>query len=522
VSTYLVYVRRSYKTASAADVSDETQEAVARSLIPPGANVEVIRDSGGHNSGATDGREGYQLLLRRLRDGDVTGVAVYDLSRLARTVRLMANLRDELERRQIALLAGNLPNSRFDTAVGRFMFNMLVSAAQFQRDNDSERMKAMMRRTFEDGGHRGNDPFGYRTARDVDGKIVHPRTLEIVEDEAEVVRRVFRELARRPFSEIADRLNAETVPHRAVRAWTKNAVKDLWRRREVYRGNVTSRRGVEVIAGKHPPILTPEEFRDACAGVERRIHRRGVRQAQAKRFYLLGGLVYCSCGTKMHGTAQKNRGKEWLYYVCPVAERRRAVLDADGNLIVCNARRVRAGDADGFVTDALHRFRLPDEALEEVRAELFRRRKADKPGDLDRQRERLRRSEAALLEQHRHGYIDDEQLHREMTTVRRQLAALPSPDDKLVLFDRYRAEVKSFAEALDAAAPEKLRELVALLVERVETDARAVARVMWTGPARPFFVATAAEAAERAVWGVAPPDGFEPPTPALGRPRSIH
>ncbi len=38
------------------------------------------------------------------------------------------------------------------------MFNMLVSAAQFQRDNDSERMKAMMRRTFEDGGHRGKRP----------------------------------------------------------------------------------------------------------------------------------------------------------------------------------------------------------------------------------------------------------------------------------------------------------------------------------------------------------------------------
>lgn len=43
----------------------------------------------------------------------MTGVAVYDLSRLARNVRLMANLRDELERRQIALLAGNLPNLAF-------------------------------------------------------------------------------------------------------------------------------------------------------------------------------------------------------------------------------------------------------------------------------------------------------------------------------------------------------------------------------------------------------------------------
>ena len=109
-----------------------------------------------------------------------------------------------------------------------------------------------------------------------------------------------------------------------------------------------------------------------------------------------------------------------------------------------------------------------------------------------------------------------------MGEVRRQLAALPSPDDKIVLFDRYRAEVRSFPETLDVASDEKLRELVALLVQRVESADRLVARVVWTAPARPFFLAAAAEAETRALWGVAPPDGFEPPTRTLGRCRSIH
>ena len=59
-------------------------------------------------------------------------------------------------------------------------------------------------------------------------------------------------------------------------------------------------------------------------------------------------------------------------------------------------------------------------------------------------------------------------------------------------------------------------------VDRVETTDRQVARVVWTAPARPFFLAAAADAESRALWGVAPPDGFEPPTPALGRLRSIH
>ena len=86
---------------------------------------------------------------------------------------------------------------------------------------------------------------------------------------------------------------------------------------------------------------------------------------------------------------------------------------------------------------------------------------------------------------------------------------MPSSDDKLVLFDRYHSEVRSFAETVDAASPEKIRELVALFVDRVETGDRAVTRVVWSGPARPFFIAAAAEAEERAVWSVVPPDGLE-------------
>lgn len=282
MARYLIYVRRSYKLVSAADVSDEMQEAVARSLLPPGADVDVIRDSGGHNSGATADRDGYQELIRRVREGGIAGVAVYDLSRLARNVRLMANLLHELDRQQITVLAGNLPNTRLDSAVGRFMFHMLVSAAQFQRDLDSERMTSMMAATYEAGGHRGNDPFGYRTARDEAGAIMHPRTLAPVPEEAEVVRRVFGALARQPFADLAASLNAEGVRHRTTRAWTSNAIKDLWRRREVYRGNVTTKRGLESRPGRHQAILDEETFRDAAAAVEGRKRHRGRRPTTAR------------------------------------------------------------------------------------------------------------------------------------------------------------------------------------------------------------------------------------------------
>ena len=68
------------------------------------------------------------------------------------------------------------------------------------------------------------------------------------------------------------------------------------------------------------------------------------------------------------------------------------------------------------------------------------------------------------------------------------------------------------AENVAAATPEQLRELILMLVERAETQGRGLGPFRWTGPARPFF----------AVVGVAPPDGFEPPTRTLGECRSIH
>jgi hypothetical protein len=57
----------------------------------------------------------------------------------------------------------------------------------------------------------------------------------------------------------------------------------------------------------------------------------------------------------------------------------------------------------------------------------------------------------------------------------------------LVLFDRQREILLSMAENVERATPEQLEELIAHLVERVETAERKVTAVVWTPPARPFF-----------------------------------
>ncbi len=62
------------------------------------------------------------------------------------------------------------------------------------------------------------------------------------------------------------------------------------------------------------------------------------------------------------------------------------------------------------------------------------------------------------------------------------------PDnDKLVMFDCKREILLSVAENIEHATPAQLEELVAQLVERVETADRRITRIVWTPPARPFF-----------------------------------
>ena len=355
VAPFLIYVRRSYKEATAADVSDELQEAACRALLPAGAVVRVISDSGGHHSGYTAQRDGYQALLAALAAGEAAGIAVYDLSRLARNARLMLDLQHELERRQVPLLVANLPGASFGGATGRYLFGQLCLAAQLQRDLDSERMTKMQRALFEAGRHRGHDPLGYRSQRDAAGRLVHPRQLEVVPEEAAIVRRVWAEVRGHSYTDVAERLNRDGVPHRGP--WTRDAVKDLIRRGRVYLGYVVEKRGRDERPGQHEPILTEAEYRATLAAITARTWRGN--KPKPYRTYVLRGLVACTCGTRMRGEAHVQRGGEIRYYRCHNPG--------------CRSRRMPAAKVEQEVLAAIGEAVLPSTVVDAARAELRRR-----------------------------------------------------------------------------------------------------------------------------------------------------
>jgi DNA invertase Pin-like site-specific DNA recombinase len=468
MAQHLIYVRRSYKEATAADVSDEMQEAACRALLPAGASVRVISDSGGHQSGASAARNGYQALLAAVAAGEVASIAVYDLSRLARNARLMLDLRHELERRSVPLLVANLPGARFDGATGRYLFGQLCLAAQLQRDLDSERMTGMQRRLFEDGRHRGHDPLGYRGLRDAGGNLVHPRQLVVVPEEAAIVRRVWHELAQRSLAEVAELLNREGVPHRGV--WTREAVKDIARRGRMYLGFVVEKRGRDERPGRHEPILTEAEYKRTTAAIASRT--RVGNKPRPFRQYVLRGLLYCTCGTRMRGEAHLQRGTERRYYRCPT--------------LGCRARRCPADGIEEEVLASIAGGVLPQAVIDAARTELRRRLETPEVAVAGRQRARLITRLEQLRKQHAWGDLTDAAYQAERDAARAALAELPD-GDRILAFDAYRARILALPDAITAASGARREKLCRIVVERVVVRDRQLETIDWTPPARPFF-----------------------------------
>lgn len=470
VAQHLIYVRRSYKEATAADVSDELQESACRALLPAGASVRVISDSGGHQSGSTAARDGYQALLRAVAAGEAAAIVVYDLSRLARNARLMFNLHHELERQQVPLLVANMPGARFDGATGRYLFGQLCLAAQLQRDLDSERMTRMQHQLFEDGRHRGHDPLGYRSLRDGAGNLVHPRELVIVPTEAAVVRRVWHELTQHSLAEVAEHLNRDGVSHRADGVWTRESIKDIVRRGRMYLGFVIEKRGRDERPGRHEPILTEPEYQRTIAAIAGR--RRVGNKPAPFRHYVLRGLLFCACGTRMRGEAHLQRGTERRYYRCPT--------------LGCRARRSPADQVEESVLATIAQAVLPNGVIDAARTELRRRLETPEVAVAGRQRARLLTRLEQLKKQHGWGDLSDADYQAQRDAVRLALAALPD-EDRIRSFDAYRARLLALPEAIAVASPARREELCRIVIERVVVRDREVEMIVWTPPARPFF-----------------------------------
>ncbi len=110
-------------------------------------------------------RESLNAAMEFCREGDV--LVVTKLDRLARSVKHLGEIVDDLEARNIGLWVLNLG---LDTsnATGKLMLNVLGSVAQFEREMMLERQREGIAKAKAEGKYKGRKPTARAKATDIE------------------------------------------------------------------------------------------------------------------------------------------------------------------------------------------------------------------------------------------------------------------------------------------------------------------------------------------------------------------
>ena len=269
-------------------------------------------------TGTKDKRDGFQKLLTECRNGNVDMVITKSISRFARnTVTLLTTVR-ELKELGVDVYFEE-QNIHTASADGELMLTILASYAQEESLSVSENMKWRIRKNFEDGKPWSGFILGYRCEN---GQYV------IVPEEAEVVRRIYREyLEGLGATAIMKGLNDDGIRTRTGKPWRIGGVLKVLKNYN-YTGNLllqktysenhlTKRKMMNCgeqpqyhAEGAHEAIIDLDTFE----AVQEEIERRAEYYAPTKKAasYPFTGLIVCGTCGKHYRRKTTASGVIWI------------------------------------------------------------------------------------------------------------------------------------------------------------------------------------------------------------------
>lgn len=279
------------------------------------------------------------LGMARRSEFDV--LVVREIDRLSRSLPKQLFIEDALKKTGICIeyVMGEYP----DTPEGNFMKNVRAAVAELERLKIKERAMRGRIQAVKSGSvlAYNRPPYGYDLVEE-GGKY----RLEIREDEAEIVRRIFDWFVNGDedgnaltLADIAQRLTEMGVPtysdtrfrgqvnRRVIRhgRWHKATVQKLLKKEEyvgTWRWGKRRKVGAKSIPTEKqdqigvpvPPIVDKAVWRDAQARLGK---NRLQAQRNRKHRYLLAGHIRCGgCGSAVNGTYRRRKTSTYHYYVC--------------------------------------------------------------------------------------------------------------------------------------------------------------------------------------------------------------
>ena len=190
-------------------------------------------DEGISGSKGPDERPGLAALLAAACGGEIDAVIVAALDRLGRATKLVLDLVDHLDGCNVAIVSCK-ESLDTETPTGRFVLTIFASLAELERDMITERLTGGRNaRGRIDGERGGRLPFGYYRLKINNTKS----SIEIDENKAEIVRRIFSERAGgATLQAIADGLNDAGIPSPRNASWHPSSVRAVLQNEDAYKG----------------------------------------------------------------------------------------------------------------------------------------------------------------------------------------------------------------------------------------------------------------------------------------------
>lgn len=126
-------------------------------------------------------RAGFQQMLHDAKENKFDAILVWKLSRFSRSLKDLLNIAHELEKHNVTIIS-YAENIDMSTPSGKFMFNMIGSFSEFERETISENMKMAVRQAVYKGHRNISHCYGYKV---IDKKFV------IIDSEADTVNLLF-------------------------------------------------------------------------------------------------------------------------------------------------------------------------------------------------------------------------------------------------------------------------------------------------------------------------------------------
>lgn len=353
-------------------------------------------------TGANLDRPGITKLKEHIEAGLVDCVVVWKVDRLSRNLVDMVDLvLYEWKYREVYLKS---VNEAFDTSdpMGVMVLSMLAIFAQWERETIKLRtFSGKLKNISEKGLSPGmRPPYGYKTG-------TASGTFEIIEEEAAIVRRIFKDYFNGIGAKaITLRLNEDGLRFRANNLWGKDTVQRIIRN-PLYSGTLVWGKtqkndkfgkvdGEKVLLKREDPItaelseevlpriISKEDFERAkeIFMTRREFVLRGTSGRALNSSHLLTGLLKCTCGSSMFGRKGNTTSVRYDYYICSDS--------VDKGEKACNCGCIRQDVLDKIVIDDIKEIFLQGQSVQLMALEEYRTRVQEFADTLENINKRLK------------------------------------------------------------------------------------------------------------------------------------